>query len=534
MYIPRFQALWQYVEYWSEIDPDFPTLRQDERIVTSKEFEKFTDNIAKAFINIGVRKGDRIATILPVSIEYVLTMIAAGKVGAILVPMDIKFRKEDIKRILSHVKPKILVTLPNVGDFNIIETLIGLDKEISNVKKIIVGSSKGGEIFEELLNAELPLDGLLKMAKLDQDKDDGGLIIFSGGTTGIPKAALLSHENMTLMSYLQQGYLMKFLSPQGIAGRIKTVAALPPSHVGGTLELMGTGIVGGYEMILLENWSPGDYLTIIEQEQVPFIGGVPTMYSIMLSLPDIENYDLSSVKLAVIGGEKVSLELIQGIKTKITESIANEYGSTEAGAVVTYTDPSDDPEKIANGYVGKFLPTVKCNIVDDNDKILPKNQSGEIIISGPLAIKSYYKMPEVDKAEFTSNGWVRTGDIGYLTENGGLYIEGRKKQIIRVGSYTVLPTEIEEVVLQHQSIAVSAAIAVPDKIYGEKIWLFVTPFQGKNIDQKEIIEFCTKKLAKFKVPDKVIIKGKIPVTRVGKTDREALRSEALESLKKQA
>ncbi len=176
---------------------------------------------------------------------------------------------------------------------------------------------------------------------------------------------------------------------------------------------------------------------------------------------------------------------------------------------------------------------VKFNIVDDRDRVLPTGEVGELIISGPLAIKSYYKMPEMDKEEFTSDGWVKTGDIGYLTEDGGLFIKGRKKQVIRVGSYTVLPTEIEEVVLQDPSVALSAAIGVPDEIYGETIWLLVVPIPGKKVVRQNIIELCKRNLAKFKVPKKIIIREKIPVTRIGKVDRESLKKEVLHSLKEE-
>ena len=189
----------------------------------------------------------------------------------------------------------------------------------------------------------LDLDDELKAAKFNQDKDDGALIIFTGGTTGVPKAALLSHENMTLMSFIEVERFLKWLSLYGMGGRIKTVAGLPPSHVGGTLEFIGTGIVGGFELILIESWSPHRILEITQKEKVPWIGGVPTMYAIILSLPDLDNYDLSSLKLALFSGEKVSRELVQGIKEKIANTVINGYGSTEAGAEVTFTEPDDDP-----------------------------------------------------------------------------------------------------------------------------------------------------------------------------------------------
>ena len=532
MEIPRLDSYWRYVEYWSSVDPEFPALREGDRTVSSKEFQEITDQLAKAFISLGVKKGDRIVSILPCSIDYIFTLIAAGKIGAILVPMDVKFRIADLKRFLSHAKPKVIVAFSKAGDHDIIESLKALGPEFDGIKKVLVGSSEFGASFEDLLAMQLDLDEELKAAKLDQNKDDGALVIFTGGTTGVPKAALLSHENMTLMSYIDVVSMNKLLAPHGITGRIKTIASLPPSHVGGTVEVIGSGIVGGLEMILMDRWSPHSVLEVTEREKIPCIIGVPTMFAILLSMPDLDKYDLSSVQIAVCSGEKVPLELLEGIKAKIVDTVIAGYGSTEAGAEVTVTEPDDDPAKIAEGYAGKPLPTVKIRIVDDADNPLPPGEVGEVIVSGPLAIKSYFNMPEEDAVGFTSDGWCRTGDFGYLTEDGGLYIIGRKKQIIRVGSYTVLPTEVEEVAIKSPDVAMAAAIGVPDKIYGEIIWLFVTPEPGRKVDEKKIIELCEKELAKFKVPKKVIVRENIPTTRIGKVDRVALRKEVIESFRK--
>lgn len=529
MEIPKLDSYWQYVEYWSSVDPEFSALREGSRTVSAKDFEDMTDQLAKAFINLGVKKGDRIVTILPCGIDYIFTLIAAGKIGAILVPMDVKFRIADLKRFLSHAQPKVIVALPMAGDHDIVESLNALGTEFNETKKILVGSSEFGESFENLLKASFDLDKGLKAAKLNQNKDDGALVIFSGGTTGVPKAALLSHENMALMSYIEFECFKGWLGPSIGERRIKTLANLPPSHVGGTIEFIGTGIVGGLEMIVMDDWSPTMTLETIQREKILFMGGVPTMFAIILSLSDLDKYDLSSVKFVVFSGEKVSAELIEGIREKIAPIVINGYGSTEAGSEVTFTDPDDDPAKIAQGYVGELLPTVKIKIVDDDNE-LPQGEVGEVVISGPLSIKSYFNQPEEDQAGFTPDGWVRTGDLGYLTEDGGLYIQGRKKQIIRVGSYTVLPTEVEEVALKSPDVAMSAAIGVPDKIYGEVIWLFVTPEPGRKVDEGKIIALCKKELAKFKVPKKVIIRETVPTTRIGKADRKALRKEVLESL----
>lgn len=531
MELPKFTSYWQYVEYWSKQDPDFPSLREGDRIVTAKEFEEITNQLAKAFINLGVQKGDRIATILPSGIDYVLTMIAAGKVNAILVPLDVKFRVADLERFLSHSDPKVLVALPQVDDFDVVQTLKSLGSEFDKIQKLLVGSSEFGDALEDLLKMPFELDETLNKMKTDLHKDDGALIIFTGGTTGVPKAALLSHENMTLMSHIEGESFNKFVEPYGISGRWKTVAALPPSHVGGTVECIGAPICMGLQILLYNTWSPTEYLEVIQKEKIPFIGGVPTMLAIILAMPNLDQYDLSPAKAVLMSGEKVPLELIEGVRSKIADTVIIGYGSTEAGAETNFTEPGEESVKIAEGYVGRALPTVKIRIVNDNEQPLPAGEVGEVIVGGPLAIKSYFKMPEEDKAGFTSDGWVKTGDNGYLDENGGLYIIGRKKHIIRVGSYTVLPTEVEEVAIKHPGVAMAAAIGVPDKIYGEIVWLCVVPESGKTIQEEEVLSFCREKLAKYKVPKKIIVKDMLPMTRLGKTDRIALQQEVIESIK---
>jgi acyl-CoA synthetase (AMP-forming)/AMP-acid ligase II len=358
------------------------------------------------------------------------------------------------------------------------------------------------------------------------------LIIFTGGTTGVPKSALLNHVNTTFMSYLEYEYFNKSLSSIDISGRIKSLAALPPSHVGGTVELIGMPIVGGFEIILMNDWTPYSVLEVTAKERIPWMGGVPTMYAILLSLPDLDKFDLSCLKLAALGGEKVPLELADGVTKRIAPVLVAGYGSTEAGSAVSYTEPGDDLKKIDEGYVGKPFTTVEVKIVDEQGKELPAGQIGEVIIGGPLVIPEYYNMPEENEIGFTADHWCKTGDLGYLDENGGIYIKGRIKQIIRVGSYTVLPTEIEEVAMQYKNVGVSAAIGVPDKIYGEVVWLFVAPVWGETVDVNGLKEFLFANLAKFKVPRNIIIREDIPITRIGKADRTRLKNDTLASLEK--
>jgi acyl-CoA synthetase (AMP-forming)/AMP-acid ligase II len=347
----------------------------------------------------------------------------------------------------------------------------------------------------------------------------------------VPKAALLNHTNQVYMSYLDNVCFAKYLSESGAPGRIKLISPLPPSHVGGTVEFIGNGIVGGLEQILMDTWNPYTVLEVTQNERAPAIGGVPTMYAIILALPDLNKFDLSSVKLAILSGEKVSVELLKGVQGKLAPQILIGYGSTEAGAEITFTEVNEDFEKLADGYVGKPIGGMEIKIVDPTTgKELPIGKEGEIIAKGPLTIKSYYNMPEEDKVGFTKDGWCRTGDLGYLTDEGGLYVRGRIKHIIRVGSYTVMPTEVEEVALEYPNVGLTACIGVPDKVYGEVVWLYVAPVWGTTVDVDGLTKHLEAKLAKFKVPKKIVIKDDIPLTRIGKADRTKLQKEVVASL----
>ncbi len=532
MALPKFDFLWSYVDHWGQEDPEFPAIHFQGKTYTSQEVSAITDCLAKVLLSMGVQKGDRVVTILPSNPEYVFSFVAANKIGAITVPMDVRYRVTDLRRFIPHVEPKVVISASTAGENDILASLRELsgEPEFGGIEYLMTEPADFGSSFDKLLEEDYPLEEELEAAKKNQDPDEGALIIFTGGTTGVPKSALLSHVNVTMMCYLEEEFLTTILRNRGVSGNIKTVAALPPSHVGGTVELIGTALVGKYEMNLLEKWSPLEVLQTIQEEKIPFIGGVPVTYAILVSMKELAEFDLSSVKLSFLSGDKVSLELLEGIRTRISPLVVVGYGSTEAGSEVTFTDIEDDLADLARGYVGTPLAGMEVKIVDDEGNTLPAGEEGEVLIKGPLTINSYYRMPEEDKAGFSADGYCLSGDLGYMNEKGGLYIKGRKKQIIRVGSYTVLPSEIEEVVVQHPHVALAAALGIPDELYGEVVWLFVVPPAGEEVSEEEIISLCKEQLANYKVPKRVLIRDEIPLTRIGKADRETLRKEVIETL----
>jgi acyl-CoA synthetase (AMP-forming)/AMP-acid ligase II len=533
MDFPKLDYLYQYLKYWASVNPEFPTIKFKWKKLNAQEFDESVDHLAEAMLNLGIEKGDCIVTILPMILEYVQIYLAANSIGAICVPMDVRFRPADYRKFITHVKPKLVFMIGKARGYDIAQAIKELSPEFNpNIKYYIIGKDEFGIPFDNLLDIEYNLSSELQKRRSILAPNDGALIIFTGGTTGVPKAAMLSHLNIARAAYIEAKYLIDRMEKLGGRSRFPILENFPPSHVGGSVEILATSIAGGLEIIVQEQWNPYSVLRTTRKLKVPLIGGVPTMYAIMLSLPDLGDFDLSSVKLAVVSGEKLSLELLQGIKNRICPNILNAYGSTESGPEVTFTELGDPIEELANGYIGYLLPEQEMRIIDENDIDVKSGEIGEMIFRGTLTIKEYYNMPEENKATFMGGGWCRSGDLGYITEDGKIYIKGRKKFIIRVGSYTVLPSEVEGVVIQHPKVSLSAAVGIPDDIYGEIVWIAIVPEEGQTVSENEIINLCKQQLADFKVPKKVIVVKELPITRLAKIDRPMLQKQLIESIKK--
>jgi len=526
--MPQRGTFADYLEHWAERDPHRTALSFGDMTVSYAELDAMSDRCAQALLQLGVARGDRVATILPPRPEFVVTFIAANKIGAILVPLDVGFRAADLRRFLGASEPGVLVTVNGADDDSILDRLRQLDDVLQDTTIVTLEPSDLGRCFDDLIGAADDRSDQLAEAKAARAPEDGALIIFTGGSTGVPKAALLSQGNVAATCRIEGESLGRTLAQQGHEGQARVLGNLPPSHVGGALELIAVPLAAGWQVVLQERWSPYPVLEAIVERQVTLLGAVPTMYAIMLSLPDLDRFDLSSLKIALLSGEKVAIELLRGVRDRLCPQVVVGYGSTEAGSEVTFTEPGDALELLASGYVGEALPGVKLAIIDEHDRPLPPGEVGEVLVGGPLTIAGYFRMPEEDAVGFTEDGMCRTGDLGYLTESGALVIQGRKKQIIRVGSYTVLASEVEEVVLSHPDVAVAAALGVPHEIYGEVVWLVVASKEGRALDVDGLAELCRSQLAAFKVPRRIEVRDEIPMSRVGKIDRVRLRTELLE------
>jgi acyl-CoA synthetase (AMP-forming)/AMP-acid ligase II len=509
------EFLWEYLDYWAKVDASYPALKFRGREISYGEMKDAVDRLSASLIELGVEKGDRVATILPMCPEYAYTFLACSKIGAICVPMDVRYRTAELRGFLGHAKPKVVIAIESFQDNNIKKNLEAVKDEIGNPKLFFLGSEPS---FEELLKGE-PLK-----ETVEQSPDDDILIIFTGGTTGIPKATLLSHKNVISMARGELESIVRYL---GREERIKSLVHLPPSHVGGTTELLTVGIINGSKMVLIDHWRPDVVLKELSDEKIPFFGAVPTMFALIFSFASASNIPLPPVELLVTAGEKLNPELLKRMMGWC-EKIGVGYGSTETAGFATFSLPEDDPEKFTEGYVGVPFEGVEVMVVDDEGNKVEDGQIGEVMVKGPVVSKGYFNQPEETEKGFKDGYWV-SGDLGYM-KGKELYIVGRKKEIIRVGSYTVLPSEVEEIAMRNPKVAIAAAFGYPHEIYGEVVWLVVVPKPGEKVDEDEVVEACKKELADFKIPRKVLIRDSIPLTRLGKADRIKLKELILKEL----
>ncbi len=524
MTVPRLTYLWNYLYHWSAVMPEAIALHYNEETLTYAALERQVNQVATSFQKAGLQKKDRVVTILPSTPEFLVVYLAASQLGAIVIPFDVRYRISDLERFLDRSSPQLIVAAAATKENHIAGHLAKL-VQVESIPCYYTGTAGFGKAYAELLQGEGKVSPEMLQSRAALDEEDGNLVIFTGGTTGVPKGALLSNKNVCAMAFHEEAFLRGELRRAGYKGRISTLAALPPSHVGGAIECMGQGLLGGHELYFLENWNPTTVLELSAAARIPWIGGVPTMYALMLSLADIGRYDLSGIFLALLSGEQVTGELLAGIKEKICSRVINGYGSTEAGAELTFTRPEDPPEKLAEGYVGLPLPTVSIKIVDANNNVLLPGQTGEVVIQSDFTIRQYFQSPEEDEAGFTADGFCRTGDLGFLDPDGGLYLRGRIKHIIRVGSYTVMPSEVEEVALQMPEVAMAAALGAPHPIYGEEVWLFIVFKPGQSLPEESLIDYMKSRLADYKAPRRVFVRSSIPTTRIGKADRISLLHE---------
>jgi long-chain acyl-CoA synthetase len=477
---------------------EYPSLVFEGRESTNVEQARQANRLANALRRRGIAAGDRVAVMLPNCPEVLQAYGGILKVGAVAVPIIFLLNPEEVRHILADAGAKLAITSPELAG-----KLDGWDGQI-----VLVGGDGPGAIpWEELLAPEPE-----SFTMVDRADDDVAVILYTSGTTGKPKGVALSHQN--LESNARSAATLYELDRQAWS-----LVVLPLSHSYG-LTVMNAGNLLGTRGVLLRWFNPELVLETIQQYGVQSMAGVPTMYVYLLQYPDAGNFDTSSMRTWGSGAAPLPVEIVEPFETKFGGRILEGYGLTEASPVVAAHRYSG-VRKL--GSVGQPIPGVEVRIFDDDDREVPRGEIGEVCVRGANVMVGYYGLPE-ETAKTLRNGWLHTGDMGRLDEDGFLFIVERKKDLIIRGGFNVYPRVVEEVLYAHPKIAEAAVVGVRDPLMGEEVRAWVAPKGDAHLTADEVIAFCQERLAKFKCPKDVRFVPSLPKSPIGKILRKELRS----------
>jgi len=523
--------------------PDRPCTIFKGAVITYREMDELTNHLAAGISSLGVKKGDRVGIFMPNTPQFVLTFFAIIKAGAVVVSVnplysareiihqvndagiEVMFAMSNFYKLIKQAQPSTKIkqiVVSNLKEYlpPVLAFLFGLTKEKKGGFRVEL--SPGDIWFKDLLGKYKPED----KPKVDIGPDDVAIFQYSGGTTGISKGAIALHRNLIANALQVRSWI-----PGAVDGKETVLMAIPLFHVYGMVAGMLFAIRSGSGMVMIPNPRDiKDVLTSIQKYRASIFPGVPTQYNAINNNPDVVagKYNLSSIKGCISGSAPLMRETKEKFEALTGGKLVEGYGLSEA-PTATHCNPLYGD--VRTGSIGLPLPDVDCRIISLDDGVTPLKAGdvGELCILGPQVMKGYHNMP-TETANTLRDGWLYTGDIAKMDEDGYFYIVDRKKELIKPGGYQVWPREVEEVISGYPKVLEVGVAGVMDAYRGEtvKAWVVLKP--GETATEEEIREYCKKNMAPFKVPTQVEFRSELPKTTVGKVLRRELVREHMEKL----
>jgi long-chain acyl-CoA synthetase len=483
--------------------------------------EALSEKLAASLAARGVKKGDRVALMLPNCPQYVVSFFATVRLGAVVTQLNPMYVEREIEHILEDSGAEIIFVysdayprVKNVMGQTALGKVIVVDFE-GEPEDLESGHEGFGEVIGEDAEPATPvaIDPLEDLAVLQ----------YTGGTTGVSKGAMLTHRN--LVANVQQTLDVFVDDPAAFSNNQKIVAILPFFHIFGFTCVMLFGIRQGLNQLLLPRFDAKEVMDLVKDEEPVMLSGVPTMYmAINSSGADLREYGFDRVRTYNSGGAPLPVNLKRAFEEKTGRPLLEGYGLSEASPVTHINPPFAGQGR--EGSIGVPIPSTDARIVDveTGARELPIGEPGELVIQGPQVMKGYWNMPE-ETAEVLRDGWLHTGDVARMDEDGYFYIVDRKKDMISTSGYNVYPREVEEVLYEHEGVAEAVAIGVEDEYRGETVKAFVVRKSGNGVTEEEILAFCKERLAPYKTPKAVEFRDELPKSTVGKLLRRVLADE---------
>jgi len=486
---------------------EYVSLAFEGRQYTNVDQDRAACRLAHVLRRLGVERGDRALVMLPNCPEVIQSYGAILKVGEVIVPVIFLLGDQEVAHILTDSGAKVVITSSDM--LSKVEGRIGTLPTLRHV--LVVDGGGDGRTLSLSEETARETD---RFATVERRDEDLAVILYTSGTTGVPKGVALSHAN--LESNARSAAQLHELDREQWG-----VAALPLSHSYG-LTVMNAGNLLGTRSALLRWFNPEDVLETIQAFRAVAMSGVPTMWVYLLNHPDADRHDTSSMRVWGSGAAPLPVEIVEPFERKFGGKLLEGYGLTEASPVVSAHRLSG-PRKL--GSVGQPIPGVQVSVQDDDDRPLPADEIGEVCVKGPNVMVGYYKNPE-ETMRAIRHGWLHTGDMGRLDADGFLYIVERKKDLIIRGGFNIYPREVEEALYAFPKIADAAVVGMADPLMGEEALAFVVLKDGQTATAEEVIAFCRARLARFKCPREVRFVDALPKSPVGKILRKELRRRA--------
>ncbi len=502
--------------------PDQVYLLWKDQQVTYRQLRDTADAVGKKLLALGLAPGDRVAIHLPNCTEFVHAYFGALRAGLVAVPLNSQLKERELKFILANSEAKACFSV-----WPLVNMVRNVRAELPSLKTIVISGtcpvpreSWAQELGEGLVPYEefLPGPGFAPSPPAAIDDHADAALIYTSGTTGNPKGVVLTHHNY-------RTNLEQLIEAATIVPEDRFLCVLPLFHVNAQVVTLLTPLGAGASCVLLEKFSPVEFLEAIHKYGVTTFSAVPTIYAILNSRLDVAKYDLSHLRFCICGAAPMPVEVFETFEKKFKTRIVEGYGLSEA-TCASSVNPINGVRKV--GSVGLPLKGQEIRIVDDLGRTVAARVTGEVVVRGENVMKGYFKDPAATAAAL-HDGWLHTGDVGWKDQDGYFYIAGRKKEMIIRGGENIYPKEIEDVLYAHPRIAEAAVVGLPDAVWGEEVGAFVvlkekTKLTHQHLLADEVISYLKEHLADFKLPRRVFFRDNLPRTATGKVQKHVLKA----------
>ncbi|HME42616.1 MAG TPA: AMP-binding protein [Syntrophorhabdales bacterium] len=484
--------------------PDHPAISENGIEITYAELNDRASRVATGLISMGVNPGDYIALCAPNSGDWLTFYFGVLKAGAVAVTLSALLKRDELELLINHSRPRLLYTWPDkLADLKGLRGTGGIETTIC----------PGGDLDLKTLMDR----GTSSCKAIDRERTDTAAILYTGGTTGVPKGVMLTHENINVSAH-------NVAHNERSNEHDRALCFLPLNHVFGQMHITNATILSGGCLELLPGFDLDRVLELLKAGRVTKLFSVPTVFARLLSLDNLKE-KLGRVRYCFSAAASMAEEIVRQWKERTGVTISEGYGLTESASAVTY----NHYYRHVVGSIGTVVSGVEVQIRDLAGNRLGVNQEGEICIRGHNIMKGYLNNPQATEEAFWPNHWFRSGDIGFVNEDSYIYIVDRLKDMIITGGENVYPREVEEVIYKVPGIQECAVIGVPDKEWGERVTAFIVEKPGQRVDVAGLKSFLKARLSPFKVPKEFIVKSDLPKSAAGKILKRELRTQREEN-----